>query len=351
MGLKPMNCPGHVPPLRGCSRWSYRDLPIRFSRAGPAAPPRAVSGTLHGLMRVRHFAQDDAHIFCTEDQIQDEVARCLDFGVRRSTDLFGFEPHARALDAAREARSAPTSCGTAPRRALAERARAPGPGLRGQRGRRRVLRPEDRPAHDATRSGRSWQLGTVQLDYYVPERFGLDLHRRRQRRAPAGDDPPRAVRLLRALHRDPASSTTPASCRCGWRRSRRSCCRSPTATTRRAAAVARRAARRRACASRSTTAPSRSGARSARPSSQDPVHARRRRPRGRGGHGRRAPPRRGRPRHRRAGVRRAPRADDRRRSAARAPDRHMAGHIVYTQSLIHSDMRRRPVLTPRRTTA
>src|SRR5436190_7514673 len=76
-GLKPMNCPGHCA-LFGLQHWSYRDLPVRYAEPG-LLHRREPSGTLHGLLRVRHFIQDDAHIFCTEDQIQDEVARCLDF--------------------------------------------------------------------------------------------------------------------------------------------------------------------------------------------------------------------------------------------------------------------------------
>ncbi len=79
MGLKPMNCPGHCA-LYAMSQHSYRDLPVRFSEPG-LLHRNEPSGTLHGLLRVRSFAQDDAHIFCTEEQIQDEVAACIDFGL------------------------------------------------------------------------------------------------------------------------------------------------------------------------------------------------------------------------------------------------------------------------------
>src|SRR5215218_5670167 len=78
MGLKPMNCPGHAH-LFGQERHSYRDLPVRYAEPG-SLHRNEPSGTLHGLLRVRHFCQDDAHIFCTEEQIQDEVGQCLDFG-------------------------------------------------------------------------------------------------------------------------------------------------------------------------------------------------------------------------------------------------------------------------------
>src|SRR5215210_1840634 len=77
MGIKPMNCPAHVQIYKD-ERRSYRDLPIRYSEAG-LVHRHEPSGTLHGLLRVRHITQDDAHIFCTDDQIVDEIHRCLDF--------------------------------------------------------------------------------------------------------------------------------------------------------------------------------------------------------------------------------------------------------------------------------
>ena len=89
MGLKPMNCPAHIQ-LYNDERRSYRDLPIRYSEQG-LVHRHEPSGTLHGLLRVRHITQDDAHIFCTEEQIPEEVNRCLDFGYA-IYDTFGFEP-------------------------------------------------------------------------------------------------------------------------------------------------------------------------------------------------------------------------------------------------------------------
>src|SRR5271154_2777670 len=76
MGVKPMNCPGHAQ-LFSLQRHSYRDLPVRYSEPGLLHRNEA-SGVLHGLLRVRHFAQDDAHIFCTEEQVHDEVKGCLE---------------------------------------------------------------------------------------------------------------------------------------------------------------------------------------------------------------------------------------------------------------------------------
>src|ERR687893_790946 len=89
MGLKPMNCPAHIQ-LYKEARHSYRDLPIRYSEAG-LVHRHEPSGTLHGLLRVRHITQDDAHIFCTEEQVPEEVNRCLDFGYA-IYDQFGFKP-------------------------------------------------------------------------------------------------------------------------------------------------------------------------------------------------------------------------------------------------------------------
>src|SRR5918997_1640491 len=89
MGLKQMNCPAHIQ-LYNDERRSYRDLPVRYSEAG-LVHRHEPSGTLHGLLRVRHITQDDAHIFCTEEQVPEEVQRCLDFGFA-IYDTFGFEP-------------------------------------------------------------------------------------------------------------------------------------------------------------------------------------------------------------------------------------------------------------------
>ena len=109
--LKPMNCPGHCH-LFGLQRWSYRDLPYRCAEPG-LLHRREPSGTLHGLLRVRHFCQDDAHIFCREDQVHDEVAGCLQFGL----DLYGLFG-LRSSSSSRRGRttgSAATSSGTRPR--------------------------------------------------------------------------------------------------------------------------------------------------------------------------------------------------------------------------------------------
>jgi threonyl-tRNA synthetase len=168
MGLKPMNCPAHVQ-LYKSERRSYRDLPIRYSEAG-LVHRHEPSGTLHGLLRVRHITQDDAHIFCTEEQVPQEIQRCLDFGFA-IYDTFGFKPRLE-LSTRPEKRVGSEDMWD---RAEAGLERA----LEGQ-GVEYELNPGDGAfygpkidLHMTDSIGRSWQLGTVQLDYYMPERFDL----------------------------------------------------------------------------------------------------------------------------------------------------------------------------------
>jgi len=92
--LKPMNCPGHILIYRDKLR-SYRELPVRLGELGTVYRYER-SGTMHGLMRVRGFTQDDAHIFCTPDQIEDEVVSCLEFAID-VLKTFGFEKYEAEL--------------------------------------------------------------------------------------------------------------------------------------------------------------------------------------------------------------------------------------------------------------
>jgi threonyl-tRNA synthetase len=168
MGLKPMNCPAHVQIYKD-ERRSYRDLPIRYSEAG-LVHRHEPSGTLHGLLRVRHITQDDAHIFCTEDQIPVEVQRCLDFGFA-IYDTFGFKP--RLELSLRPAKRVGTEEMWDKAEAALEKALV-------DKGLEFELNPGDGAfygpkidLHMTDSIGRSWQLGTVQLDYYMPERFEL----------------------------------------------------------------------------------------------------------------------------------------------------------------------------------
>ena len=169
-GLKPMNCPGHCE-LFGMRRWSYRDLPFRCAEPG-LLHRREPSGTLHGLLRVRHFIQDDAHIFCREDQVQDEVAACLEFGFAVYR-LFDFpvrlelstrpDPDNRLGDDAFWDKTEGM---------LEEALRAGGHEYTVAEGEGAFYAPKI-DLHMTDSLGRSWQLGTVQLDYNLPERFEL----------------------------------------------------------------------------------------------------------------------------------------------------------------------------------
>jgi len=168
MGLKPMNCPAHVQIYKD-ERRSYRDLPIRYSEAG-LVHRHEPSGTLHGLLRVRHITQDDAHIFCTEEQIPDEIQRCLDFGFA-IYDTFGFKP--RLELSTRPAKRVGSE-------EMWDRAEAGLERALVDAGLEYELNPGDGAfygpkidLHMTDSIGRSWQLGTVQLDYYMPERFDL----------------------------------------------------------------------------------------------------------------------------------------------------------------------------------
>jgi threonyl-tRNA synthetase len=164
-----MNCPAHIQLYKSDLR-SYRDLPVRYAETG-LVHRHEPSGTLHGLLRVRHITQDDAHIFCTDDQIEDEVLGCLDFGFYLY-DLFGFEPRL-------ELSTRPDNrLGTDEMWDRAEGALAGALDRRGleyeiSEGEGTFYGPKI-DLHMTDSIGRSWQLGTVQLDYSMPERF--DLH-------------------------------------------------------------------------------------------------------------------------------------------------------------------------------
>jgi threonyl-tRNA synthetase len=167
-GLKPMNCPGHCQ-LFSLQRWSYRDLPYRCAEPGHLHR-REPSGTLHGLLRVRHFVQDDAHIFCTEEQIEDEVARCLAFGY----DIYGmfdFPVHAE-LSTRPDNRLGSDEFWDRAEGMLANALERQGIDYKVAEGEGAFYAPKI-DLHMTDSLGRSWQLGTVQLDYNMPQRFGL----------------------------------------------------------------------------------------------------------------------------------------------------------------------------------
>jgi threonyl-tRNA synthetase len=169
MGIKPMNCPAHIQ-LYKDERRSYRDLPIRYSEAG-LVHRHEPSGTLHGLLRVRHITQDDAHIFCTEDQIESEVRGCLDFGFFLY-DVFGFHPRLE-LSTRPEQRIGTDEMWDAAERSLENALRHAELDFELNEGDGAFYGPKI-DLHMTDSIGRSWQLGTVQLDYSMPERFGLE---------------------------------------------------------------------------------------------------------------------------------------------------------------------------------
>jgi threonyl-tRNA synthetase len=169
MGLKPMNCPAHVQLFKS-DRRSYRDLPIRYAEQGLVHRDEP-SGALHGLLRVRHITQDDAHIFCTPEQIEDEVLGCLDFGFFLY-EIFGFEPRVH-LATRPDQRLGTDAMWDAAEEALAAALRRQGLEFEVDEGEGTFYGPKI-DLHMTDSIGRSWQLGTVQLDYSMPERFELE---------------------------------------------------------------------------------------------------------------------------------------------------------------------------------
>jgi threonyl-tRNA synthetase len=168
MGLKPMNCPAHVQIYKNEQR-SYRDLPIRYAEQG-LVHRHEPSGTLHGLLRVRHITQDDAHVFCREDQIEEEAMRCLDFGFYMY-DQFGLEPRLE-LSTRPEKRVGAEEMWDKAEAALQRTLEDNGLEYEVAEGEGAFYGPKI-DAHITDAIGRSWQLGTVQLDYYMPEQFEL----------------------------------------------------------------------------------------------------------------------------------------------------------------------------------
>jgi len=171
--LKPMNCPGHCL-MFGTQKHSYRDLPIRFADFGRLHRYER-SGVTHGLTRVRTFCQDDAHIYCTPEQIKAEMAAFLDL-LKEVYDTFGFEGTRVALSTRPEKRlgsdeiwdAAEGALGSALEEAGIPYTLNPGEGaFYGPKIEFQVLDALKRP----------WQLGTLQVDYMMPQRFDLNYTR------------------------------------------------------------------------------------------------------------------------------------------------------------------------------
>ncbi|HXF97777.1 MAG TPA: threonine--tRNA ligase [Gaiellaceae bacterium] len=166
--LKPMNCPGHM--LLFASRLrSYRDLPIRYAEAAPLHR-NELAGTLHGLTRVRHVTQDDAHIFCAEEQVGAEVDAIIDYA-RYLYGLFGLEPHAE-LSTRPENRLGTDEQWDRAEAALEAALVRHGLRYEVAEGEGTFYGPKI-DLHMTDALGRSWQMGTIQYDMQMPARFGL----------------------------------------------------------------------------------------------------------------------------------------------------------------------------------
>ncbi|MBQ4812560.1 threonine--tRNA ligase [Pseudoalteromonas luteoviolacea] len=166
--IKPMNCPGHVQIFNQGLK-SYRDLPLRMAEFG-CCHRNEPSGALHGLMRVRGFTQDDAHVFCTEEQIMDEVSSCIKM-VYDTYETFGFEKIVVKLSTRPEKRIGEDEMWDKAEAALAEALQTndiefdylPGEGA--------FYGPKiEFTLYDCLE--RAWQCGTVQLDFALPGRLG-----------------------------------------------------------------------------------------------------------------------------------------------------------------------------------
>jgi threonyl-tRNA synthetase len=167
-GIKPMNCPGHML-LFGSKLRSYRDLPLRYAEGAPLHR-NELAGALHGLTRVRYVTQDDAHIFCSREQIAGELDGCFEY-LRYVYGLFGIEPRAELstrpeskLGSDEEWDFTENELRLALDRHAISYALGAGEGS--------FYGPKI-DLHITDALGRSWQMGTIQLDAQMPARFGL----------------------------------------------------------------------------------------------------------------------------------------------------------------------------------
>jgi len=167
--VKPMNCPGHVLIYQSRPR-SYRDLPIKYFELGTVYRYER-SGVLHGLMRVRGFTQDDAHIFCTEEQLEEQVAECLEFAFY-SLRTFGFEEFEVFLSTRPESSVGSDELWEKATAALRDSLEKMNVDYKVDPGEGVFYGPKiDVKLKDAI--GRLWQGPTVQADFNLPERFDL----------------------------------------------------------------------------------------------------------------------------------------------------------------------------------
>jgi threonyl-tRNA synthetase len=168
MALKPMNCPAHVQIFNQGIK-SYRDLPIRMAEFG-CCHRNEPHGALHGLLRVRQMTQDDAHIFCTEEQIQAETERFVHL-LYSVYGHMGFENVVIKLATRPEKFGGTIERWDAAEKALGDALRATGYDFEIAEGEGAFYAPK-LEFHLRDAIGRSWQVGTLQLDYVLPERLG-----------------------------------------------------------------------------------------------------------------------------------------------------------------------------------
>jgi len=186
--IKPMNCPGHVQIFNQGLK-SYRDLPIRMAEFG-SCHRNEPSGSLHGLMRVRGFTQDDAHIFCTEDQIESEVTSCIKM-VYDIYSTFGFQNIQVKLSTRPEKRIGADDMWDRAEAGLAAALAHNGLEYEIQEGEGAFYGPKIE-YHVKDALGRSWQCGTLQLDFVLPERLNAEY-------VTENNDRARPVMLHRAI--------------------------------------------------------------------------------------------------------------------------------------------------------
>ena len=167
--LKPMNCPFHIMIYRSRRR-SYRELPMRLAEWGTVYRFER-SGVLHGLMRVRGFTQDDAHIFCTPEQVEDEIKRVLDFSLDM-LEAFGFQEFDLYVSTRPEKYVGDPAQWDVATEALKRAVESRGLAYEVKEGEGAFYGPKiDIDIKDAL--GRAWQCTTIQFDFNLPERFDL----------------------------------------------------------------------------------------------------------------------------------------------------------------------------------
>ena len=179
--LKPMNCPGHVQ-IFNTSLHSYRDLPVRYGEFG-GCHRNEPSGALHGIMRVRAFTQDDGHIFCTEEQIESEVTAFHQQAMQVYSD-FGFEDIALKIALRPDKRIGSDAVWDRAEDALRAALRSAGVQWEELPGEGAFYGPKIE-YHMRDSIGRGWQVGTMQVDFMMPERLGAEyVDEHSQRRHP-----------------------------------------------------------------------------------------------------------------------------------------------------------------------